>query len=121
MAYPNGRDLRVYDNDSNQTLIAGSRSLTIDTDCEVLEVNSANSGEFRDYVAGRKDWSFSVGYLVLTFKSDMLKVGTTYIVKFKLGDTVMTGRAICNKCSISAQVGSLIKGTFNFKGSGPLQ
>ena len=57
----NGNNIIVY---KNGTAIAGAKSAEISTSAGVIEVASATSGEWREFIAGRKEWSLSCGYLI---------------------------------------------------------
>ena len=120
----NGNDILIY---RGNTLIAGTRSNEITTNAETIEVSSASNGQWKTYIAGRKDWGVAVNYLVpaVTNVSDLLTVGTSYTisVRTRSGSTVtsrLTGTAILKTCKITATKGNLIQGSFQFVGSGPL-
>lgn len=106
------------------TAIAAAKSAEINSGADVIEVASATSGVWREFIAGRKEWSVSVGYLVLadTGLADLLKVGTTYTIKVSgRGATgYLTGSAVMTTCKITANRGNLVTGSFAFKGSGAL-
>lgn len=126
-----GNDLIVY---KDGVAIAGTRSNEAQSSADTIETASPTSGEWRTFLAGRKDWSVNVGYLVMDDSvlgvpygsgvRDLLKVGTSYTLKFKErnaadGDGV-SGTAILTNCVISATIGSLVTGSFSFKGTGEL-
>lgn len=120
----NGNDILIY---RGTTLIAGTRSNEITTNAETIEVSSASNGQWKTYIAGRKDWGVTVNYLVpaVTNVSDLLNVGTSYTisVRTRSGSTVtsrLSGTAILKTCKITATKGNLIQGSFQFAGSGPL-
>ena len=120
----NGNDILIY---RGNTLIAGTRSNEITTNAETIEVSSAINGQWKTFIAGRKDWSVTVNYLVpaVTNVSDLLTVGTSYTisVRTRSGSTVtsrLSGTAILKTCKITATKGNLIQGSFQFAGSGPL-
>lgn len=118
-----GRDLRIT-TAADGVLVALAQSCDISVDSEEIEVASPTNGEWRDYIAGRKSWAVTVGYLVTAgnVASDLLKTGTTVNLKVKDGDTgtPLTGTAIVKTCKISGSVGNLSKGTFQFRGKGSL-
>jgi hypothetical protein len=60
--------------------------------------------------------------LVTEFLSRFSNVGQTVQLTFGVRDTSdsMTGTAILTKSEVSASVGSLIKGSFTFRGTGAL-
>lgn len=107
------------------SVIAGTKSNEIQCGCETIEVSSPTQGQWRKYIAGRKDWSVSVGYLVTDAESvenDILTVGQTYTLNVydRTGWLILTGQAICTTCRITATKGNLIQGSFSFKGTGAL-
>ena len=110
---------------NNNTVVAAAKSIEINVKCDTVERTSANSGLFREYITGRKDWNFQVSSLVTSsqFSGAKTMVGTTYAVKFSLqGSTaaLMSGKAICTHAKITDQKGSIAKGSFVFQGSGAL-
>ena len=104
--------------------IAGGRSDDIQTDCETIPVSSSVDSEWEHVIAGRKSWSIQVGWLLLNANSvaDVLKVGETYTIRFgnKSGGGV-EGTAILKTCRITAQISSLVQGSFKFQGNGVLR
>lgn len=118
-----GYDLLVL---ADGKAVASSTSCDIDTGCETKEVMMAGSGAWKRFIAGRKSWSVSTSFLVgdaTTIKSLVQKIGTTVTLKWKMreDDTdSMSGKAIINSCKISGTRGSLVKGSFSFKGTGEL-
>ena len=110
---------------NNNTVVAAAKSIEINVKCDTVERTSANSGLFREYITGRKDWNFQVSSLVTSsqFSGAKTMVGTTYAVKFSLqGSTaaLMSGKAICIQAKITDQKGSIAKGSFVFQGTGAL-
>ena len=110
---------------NNNTVVAAAKSIEINVKCDTVERTSANSGLFREYITGRKDWNFQVSSLVTSsqFSGAKTMVGTTYAVKFSLqGSTaaLMSGKAICTHAKITDQKGSIAKGSFVFQGTGDL-
>lgn len=116
-----GNNILVY---LNGTAIAGTKSNEIQTECDMIEVTNQNSAQWRKYLAGRKNWSVSTGFLVLAAADTkkLLNVGTTYTLRFRdrAGTSILQGQAIMKQCKISAARGSLATGSFTFQGSGEL-
>ena len=116
-----GNNILVY---LNGTAIAGTKTNEIQTECDVIEVTNQNSAQWRQYLAGRKNWSVSTGFLVLAAADTkkLLNVGTTYTLRFRdrAGTSILQGQAIMKQCKISAARGSLATGSFTFQGSGEL-
>lgn len=122
----NGNNLLIYFNGSviGGTTASAERSNEINTSCETLEVASPSQCAWRVYIAGRKEWSVTVNYLVPTVSNitEVLRVGETYTlaVKNQSGTTIMSGTAICQQAKATSTRGNLIQGSFVFKGSGEL-
>ena len=126
-----GKSIRIKRSDDGH-LIAASRSCTITTDCETIEVSAPGDGSWVKKIAGRKKWSINCSWLVDSDQSavnSLLAVGNeyeldiTYNGDFPEGEaweTLLRGKAICTKCNITAEVGSLVKGSFSFEGNGVL-
>lgn len=115
-----GNNLIVY---RGGVAIAGTRSNEVGTSADTIETASPTSGVWRTYLAGRKEWTVNVGYLVgrESGVADLLTVGTEYTLLFKGGnDAGVTGSAILTDCRISATIGTLVTGSFSFKGNGAL-
>ena len=120
----NAKELILLDT-SNNTVVAAAKSIEINVKCDTVERTSANSGLFREYITGRKDWNFQVSSLVTSsqFSGAKTMVGTTYAVKFSLqGSTaaLMSGKAICTHAKITDQKGSIAKGSFVIQRTGAL-
>lgn len=118
----NGNTLLVYMGDS---VIAGTKSNEIQCGCETIEVSSPAQGQWRSFIAGRKDWSVNVSYLVAAasdVEDNILTVGQTYTLNMydRTGWLTLSGQAICTTCRITATRGNLISGSFVFKGTGAL-
>lgn len=118
-----GRDLRIT-TAADGVLVALAQSCDISVDSEEIEVASPTNGEWRDYIAGRKSWAVTVGYLVTAgnVASDVLKIGTAVNIKVNDGDTgtPLIGTALVKTCRLSGAVRNLSKGSFQFRGKGPL-
>ena len=105
--------------------IAGAKSAEIQSSCETIEMASASQNTWKKFIAGRKEWSVSVGYLVAAVNqvgSDILRIGTTYTLTIvdREGNTIASGSAICTNNKEDAAVGALIHGSFSFKGTDAL-
>ena len=107
--------------------IAASKSCEVNMQCDLKEVSSPASGQYRQYVAGRKTWMISCAFLVpvdATVKNRLMTVGNTYTLTLGVagsGADRLTGQAICTECKITASTDALIQGSFSFQGSGPLE
>lgn len=110
--------------------IAATRSNELEIENEVIEISSPNSGAWRKFLAGRKEWSINTDFLV-TDEGDtadrVLTVGSVvglYIRKTGTSGTdnvYLFGEAICTKCKITARRSGIISGSFVFRGTGVLQ
>lgn len=123
-----GKDITVIIS-QNGTALASTRIKTNDikTKCDVIEKASATQQTWKEFVAGRSEWSINVGYLVLAAPqvSNVLLVRQTFDLTFTASDGTstgtLTGKAILTAADIKANTGSLAQGTFAFQGTGPLQ
>ena len=91
-----GKDLRITTTNDG-VLVALAKSCEINVDCDDIEVSSPYDGMWKDFITGRKEWSVSVAY-----------------------GTPLTGTAIVKKWKVTGNVSDLAKGSFIFKGKGPL-
>lgn len=120
------------------TAIAGTTAQDIETSNNVIERSSPSSSTWREFIRGRSEWSVNVSYLLLsasnyshtaggiTYASgglrDVLNVGSTYtlVIRDRTGSNTVTGSAILVKAKQTYQRGSLVKGSFTFRGTGSL-
>lgn len=121
-----GKDLIVILSQNGTALASTAiRSQEIQTSAETIEKASATQQDWKEYVAGRKAWSLSVSYLVLTASkvADLLMVGQTFDVTIKDVDNTssVSGVAILSSVKQTAAIGNLANGSFTLVGSGPLQ
>lgn len=129
----NGTNIFIsLDSSASTTPFAATRANKIQTGCETIEISSPTVGDWRQFMAGRKEWSFTVDWLVVAVGSGvnnsleaLLRVGNTYTITIcdRIGTTAtprLTGSAICIDCAINAQSGNLATGSFSFKGNGEL-
>jgi predicted secreted protein len=122
-----GKDITVIIA-QNGTALASTRikSNDIKNKCDVIEKASANQQTWKEYIAGRSEWSINVGYLVLAAPQvrNVLLVRQTFDLTFTANDgtdtETLTGKAILTAADIKANSGSLAQGTFAFQGTGPL-
>lgn len=109
---------------SSGTAIAGVKSDEIQSGAETIEIASATQQDWKEFIAGRKEWSLNTNYLLLADSSlaDLLNVGTVYelAVTDREGNTTVSGRAILTICKQTHTRGNLCQGTFQFRGTGPL-
>lgn len=120
----NGNDILVY---MNGVAIASARSAEVRVDGELIEVASPTQGDWREFLAGRKEWDVQVGYLVVA-NADLAKLiqvnqKVTLIINGRTATAAngLTGSAFISTAKQTYTRGSLIQGSFAFKGSGPLE
>lgn len=125
-----GRDVLLYYLDEVQqewVPFACTRSHEIGVDADELEVSGPRSSKWREFLAGREDWTVRFGYLVLANSQlkDALKVGNTYRVCLKERGTDnsagLEGEGFIRSCVITATDGNIVQGSFSIRGSGPLE
>ncbi len=105
--------------------IYGAKSDDIEVVCGTNEVVSPTQGNWREFIAGRKEWQVTTNYLVQSTGNEIdkvLNVGVKYDVQFidNTSGHMLGGEAILVSAKISAIKGNLITGSFQFKGSGAL-
>ena len=101
------------------------KSQSIKAQCGVIEKASSTQQDWVEVIAGRKSWSLTVRYLVLSGSQvkDVLKVGQTFSVTMnESGSTTnkVSGTAILSAVDAEYPTGNLAQGTFTFTGSGAL-
>lgn len=117
------------------TAIACAKSCIIQVKSKTIEVSSATTGDWREYVAGSKEWSINVGYFVESGQYG--NIGDTSIEgRLRLAGQTVTlsvfttvngqyiravGTAICTDANVSATKGNLVYGDWKFKGTGELE
>ena len=102
------------------------KSQDIQTEADVIEKASSSQQSWREYIAGRKGWSVTLSYLVLTSDKilDLLKVGQTFSVTMKKANdntNKVTGNAILKAVKQTASVGNLAQGSWQLQGTGALE
>ena len=105
--------------------IYGAKSDDIEVVCGTNEVVSPTQGNWREFIAGRKEWQVTTNYLVQSTGNEIdkvLNVGIKYSVKFvdNTSGHSLGGEAILVSVKISAIKGNLVTGSFQFKGTGAL-
>ena len=123
-----GNNIFIATNDSTLSpgtskIIAGTRTNEINTECGAIEVASATQQDWQEFIAGRKSWSLSVGWLLLANADvqKILKVGTMVTIYVKTGSTqLLTGKALITQARLTLGQGNLAQGSFALKGSGAL-
>lgn len=113
-----GNNIIIY---RGNNAIAGTVSNEIQSGVDLIEISSPTSGQWKEYIAGRKSWSVNVNFLVLQNGDslNLLSVGTNYTLTFRnRGSSYVgvTGTAMLKTCKITATKGNLVQGTFQFVG-----
>ena len=108
----------------NGTAIAGTKSNQLKTDCQMIEIANPSSGEWQQFMAGRKNWSVQTSFLVTAVADirKLLTIGTTVTLVFRdrSNTSSVSGQAIVKSCTIESTRGSLAHGDFAFQGTGEL-
>ena len=93
----------------------------------MIEISSPNISNWRQYISGRKEWSFTVNWLVGNNSGvdQLLNVGTQYNIAIykRVGNTntkVLQGTALLKTCKINATRGNIASGSFQFVGNSAL-
>ena len=119
----NGNNIIVL---SGGQAIAGTKSNEIQTDCGTIEISSPTSGQWREFITSRKEWTLNVNFLLLadTDVQNLLQVGNTFTLLVKgrsAADTAgVTGNAILKTVKHTYTRGNLCVGTYQFRGNGAL-
>lgn len=117
----NGNNILIYVGGS---LVAGTRSNEIQVNREVMEIASPSSGDFREYLSGRKDWSLNISWLVpnaANLQQLLLSAGTVTVRIIGRGESLgLTGSAIVTSCKMTFTRGNLAQGSLQLRGSGAL-
>ena len=121
----NGKDLVLY---KGENAFASSTSCEYDVQSELFEVSYPGSGIWKGHTAGMRSWKVSCTRLVMSsdsFTDAASLIGQSVNLTFirrgsTTGEKFLSGSAICSRARITATVGSLVKGTFEFTGNGHL-
>lgn len=120
-----GRNILIY---QNGVAIAASKTCEIHVGCEKIPIASPDTGDWEDNIAGRKNWSVRLNRLVTSMTEHLMNAGSRVRLTFgvvdsrkELGGDRLTGYAICDDATVSANVGNLASGSFVFTGCGGLE
>ena len=114
--------------DTSYNPIEGLTNVQITNECETIEVASPSSSVGREYIPGRKTWTATATHLFRLDDDDKLigwvgqTIGFEYYCRDLNGNLKWTtsGTCIVTRYDIQSQVGSIVKGSFQFQGSGNL-
>lgn len=120
-----GRNILIY---QDGVAIAAAKACEIHVACQKIEISSPDTGEWERWLAGRKSWNVRLSRLVTSISGHLMNVGKEVRLTFgavdelkHLGADRLTGYALCDDATVTAQVGSLASGTFAFTGCGPIE
>ena len=117
----NGNNILIY---VNGAVVAGTRSNEVQSNRELIEIASPTSGEWREFITGRKDWGFTISWLVSShsdIQQLLLNAGVVTVRIIGRGQSLgLTGQAIVQSCKMTFTRGNLAQGSLQLKGSGPL-
>lgn len=117
----NGNNILIY---IDGAAVAGTKSNEVQSNRELIEIASPTSGEWREFITGRKDWGFTISWLVSSHQDIeqlLLDAGVVTVRIFDRGQSLgLTGKAIVQTCRMTFTRGNLAQGSLQLKGSGPL-
>lgn len=108
---------------SGTAIAAGIKTCRLSAGCNTIDVASTTSAQAREFIAGRTEWSMSCSWLLVAesdVRTNILKVGQTYTLRFGTADSYVSGAVICTRCDVDANIQNLANGSFEFKGTGEL-
>lgn len=116
--------LRKYVGSSWQT-IGYIRSQEPETGADMQEVSSPDQGQWRQFLAGRKEWKMTANWIVGVTNQIywLLEVGELYQLRCIDRDNsnvYVEGYAYVEQCKITMTRGSIVQGSFVFRGTGAL-
>ena len=117
----NGNNILIY---IDGAAVAGTKSNEVQSNRELIEIASPTSGEWREFITGRKDWGFTISWLVSShsdIEQLLLDAGVVTVRILGRGQSLgLTGKAIVQSCKMTFTRGNLAQGSLQLKGSGPL-
>ena len=124
-----GKYIIIVSQDTDDPLVAGVRADRLRVNGETIEIASATSSRWKEFLAGRMEWSIETDYLITDDENindypRMVRQTFNIIIKDSPrhgSDSYLSGTVICTEAVQDYQVGTLVKGSFVFKGTGPLQ
>ena len=121
----NGNNILIYATYNGSTqAVAATRSLSVQVGAEMIEIASPDSGAWRAYLAGRKNWAINVGWLVSAISDiDKLLLAAQQVTIRIVGRGQtygLTGTALVQTARVDSNVGNLANGSFVFQGTGAL-
>ena len=97
-----------------------------ESSADMQEVSSPYQGQWKNFLSGRKGWNMTASWIVGTVSQirSLLEVGDTFMLRCVDRDdssVYVEGEALLERVKISMTRGSIAKGSFVFRGNGPLQ
>lgn len=122
-----GNDILVL---ADNKVICGTKANTVQSGAETIEIASESGQDWFHCIAGRKQWSVTVSFLLVPASTgnmsvsvgNLLSVGSSYtlIIKKRNGSGVK-GSAILKTMEVSGVRGNLATGSWKFEGNGALE
>ena len=115
----------------NGVAVAASKSCTVTVSAETLKVSSPQDGKWEYSIPARESWKVQANSLFIAaspsdtvIKSNISHVGSVIELSVTVNDyanDTVSGTAICKQFSATGTVGSLLQGSFQWEGTGPLE
>lgn len=123
MAIINGRNIIVSRwVGSTLTAFAASKSCDIEVEFDQIEKSSPTSGQWREYLVGRKGWRVTVSGLLTNMRT-LLMQGASVDLKIQVSDDqsdYVNGSALIKTIKETGTVGNLSQYSIVFTGNGAL-
>ena len=120
-----GNDLLIY---AGVYVVAKAKTCRISLDADTLECSDATDGNARAFKLEKKGWKVTVTSLVTAAHTRFENLDSIIRLSFVTRDLYdnltgdrMTGNAFITRSDVTANVGSLVQGTFVFQGTGALE
>lgn len=116
-----GKDVTIRNADDDNALVALSTNCELSVSSDTLE--TATGGKYRTFVAGHCEWSVTISAFISAIGTGIDMMGGTYEIAFTddASSVAYTGTVLCTDYKVTANVRDLVKGSFAFQGSGPLE
>ena len=111
--------------DGEWTPIGWIRSQEPETSADMNEKSSPDQGQWRQFLAGRKEWKMTANWIVGVTSQIywLLEVGELYqlrCVDRNNSNLYVEGYAYVEQCKITMTRGNIVQGSFAFRGTGAL-
>lgn len=101
--------------------IGAARSCDVQVGTGTNEVSTISTGNWREWLVGRKDWTINVSMLVTNVATLLTQAGTTFtlaVVNRNNASDRVSGQAILTQARLTATRGTLAQGAWTFVGTG---